>query len=399
MTTVLERLAAMRSAYGDRWHGLSKAERLDALQSGDASSVPLAASSAAAAPALPRSSGPSAAALRTAAAIAAVGAHGYRTISSLEEILPYVDGDTLVYLEVDSTLLRPANHCCSDDWSSALRHELEAESDVAHGAVERVAYWMWSALQHGVQTETCEGAATCAALERVERAARDVVVLTARHPSLFRETRAALSEHSLLPTPADAGCVPEGGPRINTSERRRVPVDLSAGAKGDWVSLGDPKSRTGAALPPDMASPIVLSRRVIYCAGDRKGAGSQLYLDFFEDCNRRARDLRGRGRTYITPLVFRKQLVRDPFDTVIKTVVVVDTNATRLDDVARSIRGRRDARSVNFVGFYYDRGASSGGDGLDETSRALVAALQHKSARDDLRCLLGVLDLQETLST
>eukprot|EP00947_MAST-08B_sp_MAST-8B-sp1_P005082 g5082.t1 len=262
---------------------------------------------------------------KTTASFSSTESMDIRTCTSLGEVVPEVDERTVVFLDVDETLLRASLHAGSERWEKAMTAELQrlgCSKDMAW----RSSCFAWQALQRVVPMEACEGATTAAVVAELQAKAAAVFGLTARHPSLATRTVGQLQKN---------GIVLDGG-------ADELPVDLP---RTESDPLG---SRGGGKIDAEEWSawfqpPIARRGGVWFCCGPRKLEAALAAL----------RALPGPPPT---------------------RVILVDDRRSHLEQIAAGISGIDPAPF--FVGFHLAHPAAAKlQSGLDETSRMLAQLL------------------------
>jgi len=81
---------------------------------------------------------------------------GVTVTSSFSEVCDAVDDGTVVFLDVDNTLIT-SDGPGSEHWEKAMTRELIDNGDVVPGQAWQVSCWLWSAaVRAGVPSEPCE---------------------------------------------------------------------------------------------------------------------------------------------------------------------------------------------------------------------------------------------------
>jgi hypothetical protein len=125
-----------------------------------------------------------------------------RACQTLREVLPEVDEGTVVFLDVDETLLRASCHAGSERWERAMTAEL-CSLGLSGDLAWRSSCYAWQALQRVVPMEACEGDTTSTVVSELQAKAAAVNGLTARHPSLATRTIKQLAANGIVLGPAD----------------------------------------------------------------------------------------------------------------------------------------------------------------------------------------------------
>lgn len=253
-----------------------------------------------------------------------------RACSALREVLSEVDEDTVVFLDVDETLLRASSHAGSEGWEKALTAELKALG-VSPDMAWRSSCYAWQAMQRVIPTQACEGE-TAAVVAELQRKAAAVYGLTARHPALATTTLEALAAAGIVLAPSSEAWDESGLPA-------HVPATIEARADAGWAEWFEPALASHGG--------------VWFCCGPRKLGAAQAAL---------ARLASGGGRAA-------------------RKAVLVDDRRAHLEQVAEGLA----TRGLPFVGFHFAlEGAGQAAPGLDETSRMLARLLVSADARADL---------------
>jgi len=245
----------------------------------------------------------------------------HASIIELSAILPFVDEETVVFLDVDNTLLTVEGGVGSEHWEKAMTTELLQTGTVSKERGWVVSCWLWSALQQSgeLQMKPCE--TTAEVVAAIVSKAHSVVGMTARHPGLADCTGRYLSSVGIT-----------------------LPVD----DKEETVDLGDPSP--AGSVPPGMEGPIIMTAGVIYCTGRRKADAAEAYL---------------------------RRLQKRP-----RRVILVDDTVSHLEMVAAQMALRPD--SPEFVGFHYRRIQPPADFKLDPTSILMAKVLSRQACREDL---------------
>jgi phosphoglycolate phosphatase-like HAD superfamily hydrolase len=79
-----------------------------------------------------------------------------REISSLRQILPELTPGTLLVLDLDNTLIRPAGNLGSDQWYYFLVRKFRDRDGLSAAAAERAAMALWNRVQPSLHLQTVE---------------------------------------------------------------------------------------------------------------------------------------------------------------------------------------------------------------------------------------------------
>jgi hypothetical protein len=276
----------------------------------------------------------------------------------LAEVLDAVDDTTVVFLDVDETLIRAVSPALpgSDQWEKAFTAELESLG-VAKDTAWRVAVHLWQSMQHVLPTQPCEqpstaGAGTASAVALLQSKAACVVGLTARHHDLLDRTLEQL---------AAAGIV------LGQAKKPDTALYLPGGAR-------DSELNEGEDWPVDWfkPNPILIRGGVVACCGPRKSDAVQAYLQ----CA-----LEGQVPA-ASPSGSEEGAKRRP-----SRVVFVDDRLSHLQDVAEAfVTG---ASRTSFVGFHYKADAAAPDSfQLDTMSKMFAQVLVSREARSGLERML-----------
>ncbi len=114
-----------------------------------------------------------------------------REISALREILPELTPGTLLVLDLDNTLIRPAGNLGSDQWYYFLVRKFRERDGLSAAAAEHAAMALWNRVQPSLRMQTVEPETA-----RVIRAEQNrgllTLGLTARTPDIAGTTIAQL---------------------------------------------------------------------------------------------------------------------------------------------------------------------------------------------------------------
>ena len=118
-----------------------------------------------------------------------------REISAMKEIVPSLDRDTLLVLDIDNTLIEPTGNLGSDQWYYYLVRRMVA-AGLVRAEAERRCLPLWNDMQWLIRVRPVEKETPSLIAEAQRRGVR-VVALTARTPALAQRTRLQLASVGL----------------------------------------------------------------------------------------------------------------------------------------------------------------------------------------------------------
>lgn len=120
-------------------------------------------------------------------------------IQSMEEIVPFIDDDTLVVFDIDNTLIEPYNFLGSDTWYYYLVDYLQKVHNLTNDSARRQAEDIWNRTQPLVKCKAVERA-TPELIASLEKQGNGVMALTARSYASKEITKKQLEPNKIYLT-------------------------------------------------------------------------------------------------------------------------------------------------------------------------------------------------------